>query len=140
MRLEDPTLFDVDRVAPPPAAEPGPARRRGRETDALPGARVAAPQPPASGEKPPPEQHRLPPTLDVVTAGAILGVGRTVAYRLVRNGQWPTHVVRAGGKIMIPTLPLLAFLGIDSSNAWDGVLLSTSVRVGLGPGNRTRTS
>jgi hypothetical protein len=54
----------------------------------------------------------LPPTLDVVAAGALLGIGRTVAYRLVRQGQWPTHVIRVGSRIKIPTLPLLEFLGI----------------------------
>lgn len=29
---------------------------------------------------------KLPPTVDIVTAARILGVGRTVAYELVREG------------------------------------------------------
>lgn len=59
-----------------------------------------------------PRSSTLPPTLDVVTAARLLGVGRTVAYRMVRRGEWPTHVVRAGRKILIPTAPLLEFLGL----------------------------
>lgn len=39
-----------------------------------------------------------------------LGVGRTLAYELVRNDAWPTPVVRAGKLIKIPTAPLLELL------------------------------
>src|SRR4051794_7529428 len=64
----------------------------------------------------------LPPTLDVVAAADLLGIGRTVAYRLIREGRWPTHVVRVGRKIKVPTVPLLRFLGVDPG--FDGVRLS----------------
>jgi hypothetical protein len=67
----------------------------------------------------------LPPTLDVVSAGALLGVGRTIAYRLVREDAWPTHVVRVGRKIVIPTVPLLEFLGISAQTARDGLRVPT---------------
>ena len=41
------------------------------------------------------EQIRdLPPLVDVPTAAAVLGVGKTAAYQLIRNGAWPTPVVR----------------------------------------------
>lgn len=81
------------------------------------------------------QAHRqlLPPTLDVVTAGALLGVGRTVAYRLVRQGRWPTHVVRVGRKIVIPTFPLLEFLGIQAYDGSDVVAVSTGSRDGVDP-------
>ena len=52
----------------------------------------------------------LPAVLDLVQAGALLGVGRTTAYKLVHDGQWPTPVLRLGGLIKIPTRPLLDLL------------------------------
>ena len=53
---------------------------------------------------------RLPAVLDLVQAAALLGVGRTTAYRLVHDGQWPTPVLRLGRLIKIPTQPLLELL------------------------------
>ena len=52
----------------------------------------------------------LPAVLDLVQAAALLGVGRTTAYRLVHDGQWPTPVLRLGRLIKIPTQPLLELL------------------------------
>lgn len=52
----------------------------------------------------------LPPTLDVVTAARLLGIGRTLAYRLVRNGEWPTPVLKLGTAIRIPTQQLLQLI------------------------------
>jgi len=54
----------------------------------------------------------LPPTVDLMTAAQILGIGRTAAYALVRAGRWPTPVARAGRLIRVPTAPLLDLLGI----------------------------
>jgi excisionase family DNA binding protein len=56
----------------------------------------------------------LPPTIDLLTAAGLLGVGRTAAYRLVREGRWPTPVVRAGRLIRVPTAPLLAAIGLST--------------------------
>jgi excisionase family DNA binding protein len=53
----------------------------------------------------------LPPTLDLVQAAKILGIGRTAAYELVREGRWPTPIIRAGRKIRVPSAPLKALLG-----------------------------
>jgi excisionase family DNA binding protein len=53
----------------------------------------------------------LPPTVDLPTAARLLGVGRTMAYQLVREGRWPTPVIYAGRKIRIPSAPLRALLG-----------------------------
>jgi excisionase family DNA binding protein len=52
----------------------------------------------------------LPPVLDLVQAAALLGLGRTTAYRLVQDNQWPTPVLRLGRLIKIPTQPLLDLL------------------------------
>ena len=59
----------------------------------------------------------LPAVLDLVHAAALLGVGRTTAYRLVHDGQWPTPVLRLGRQIKIPTQPLLNLLAGRTPNA-----------------------
>jgi hypothetical protein len=43
----------------------------------------------------------LPAVLDLVEAAALLGLGRTTAYRLVHDQQWPTPVLRLGRLIKI---------------------------------------
>lgn len=52
----------------------------------------------------------LPTLIDVTTAATVLGVGRSLAYELVRTGQWPTPVLRMGRLVKIPTAPLLRLL------------------------------
>lgn len=59
------------------------------------------------------EQVRsLPAVVDVPTAAAVLGVGRTAAYELIRTGAWPTPVLRLGKLIRVPTAPLLELVGV----------------------------
>jgi hypothetical protein len=55
-------------------------------------------------------RRALPASIDLMTAARLLGVGRTCAYGLVRQGRWPTPVVRVGRCIRVPTQPLLALL------------------------------
>lgn len=55
---------------------------------------------------------QLPPTLDLVEAARLLGIGRTLAYEMVREETWPTPVIRVGRKIRVPTTPLLGLLGV----------------------------
>jgi excisionase family DNA binding protein len=52
----------------------------------------------------------VPAVLNLVQAAALLGLGRTTAYRLVHEGQWPTPVLWLGSRIKIPTQPLLDLL------------------------------
>ncbi len=59
------------------------------------------------------EVRALPAVLDLPTAARVLGVGRTIAYELVRTGQWPTPVLRLGKLIRVPTAPLVDLLGLD---------------------------
>ena len=60
----------------------------------------------------------LPPLVDVPTAAAVLGIGRTLAYKLVKTGQWPTDVLRMGKLIRIPSAALLRLAdGADASGA-----------------------
>jgi len=53
-------------------------------------------------------------TTDVVTAGSVLGVGRTTAYRLAREGQFPVPVRKVGGRYLIAVAHLLQAVGIDT--------------------------
>lgn len=54
----------------------------------------------------------LPPVVDVPTAAAILGIGRTAAYELIRTGAWPTPILRLGRLIRIPSEPLLDLIQV----------------------------
>lgn len=56
------------------------------------------------------EAAALPATLTVPQAAQVLGIGRTLAYELVRTGAWPTPVVSARRLIKIPTAPRLELL------------------------------
>lgn len=56
------------------------------------------------------EPAALSPMLTVPQAARVLGIGRTLAYELVRTDAWPTPVIRAGRLIKIPTAPLLELL------------------------------
>jgi hypothetical protein len=61
-------------------------------------------------ERPTPPKPKLPPVLDLPRAAALLGVGRTTAYKLVQQDRWPTPVLRIGRLIKVPTKPLLDLL------------------------------
>jgi len=54
----------------------------------------------------------LPAVVDVPTAAAILGIGRSAAYQLIRCGRWPTPVLHLGKLIRVPTAPLLDLLEV----------------------------
>lgn len=55
----------------------------------------------------------LPVSVDLMTAGRAVGIGRTKAHEMVRNGTWPTRVLRLGKAYRIPTAELLALLGVE---------------------------
>ena len=56
------------------------------------------------------ELKELPATISVTEAAQIVGIGRCLAYELIRSGEWPTPVLRLGRLIRVPTAPLLAFV------------------------------
>lgn len=60
------------------------------------------------------EVRRLPAVVDVVTAAEVLGIGRTVAYELIRTGRFPTPVLRVGRQVRIPTSYLIELLGLST--------------------------
>ena len=41
----------------------------------------------------------------------MLGIGRTLAYRLVKEDKWPTPTIRIGQLIKVPDGPLMDYLG-----------------------------
>jgi predicted DNA-binding transcriptional regulator AlpA len=49
--------------------------------------------------------------VDLPEAAAMLGIGRTLAYRLVREDARPTPVIRVGRLIKVPLQPLRDYLG-----------------------------
>lgn len=55
----------------------------------------------------------LPVTVDVETAGRAFGLGRTVAYRLVRDGEFPVPVMRVGNKYRVCSAELWRALGVS---------------------------
>jgi excisionase family DNA binding protein len=56
-----------------------------------------------------------PELLTVVEAADILGVGRTMAYALIRSDEWPTPIVRVGRLIKIPAAPLRRLIATGSA-------------------------
>ncbi|WP_211228442.1 helix-turn-helix domain-containing protein [Glycomyces tenuis] len=50
---------------------------------------------------------------NVETAAQILGIGRTVAYRLAKDGEFPVQVLRIGHSYRVPVLRLLELLGAE---------------------------
>lgn len=66
-----------------------------------------------------PDLDQLPALIDVPTAAAVLGIGRSLAYDLVRTDRWPTPVLRVGKLIRIPTAALRRLLDPDTVAAPD---------------------
>lgn len=61
------------------------------------------------------ELDRLPPVIDLATAGRALGIGRTKAYELARTDEFPCRVLRVGNSYRVPTAFLRELLGLTSN-------------------------
>jgi hypothetical protein len=61
-------------------------------------------------------QLRASATVDLMTAAAALGLGRTKAYELARREQFPCRVIRIGDTYRIPTAGLLELLGVTAED------------------------
>lgn len=57
----------------------------------------------------------LPTTVSVETAARAIGLGRTRAYELARQGAFPCKVIRVGAKYRVVTVDLRRLLGIETS-------------------------
>lgn len=51
--------------------------------------------------------RQMPAVVDIVTAGQILGIGRTKAYELAKRDQFPCRVLRIGALYRVPTAELM---------------------------------
>ncbi|MEV6527653.1 helix-turn-helix domain-containing protein [Longispora sp. NPDC051575] len=49
-------------------------------------------------------------TTDLVTAGQILGKGRTTSYKLAKRGEFPVEAERLGGEWFVRVYDLLRYL------------------------------
>lgn len=57
--------------------------------------------------------RQLGMTTDVTTAAQILGIGRTLAFDLLKRDQFPVRVLRIGRRVVVPVPDLLRLLGIS---------------------------
>jgi hypothetical protein len=69
-------------------------------------------------------QLRASATVDLMTAAAALGLGRTKAYELARRKEFPCRVIRIGGVYRVPTAGLLELLGVAAEEPRAGRLTS----------------
>ncbi|MFI6324810.1 helix-turn-helix domain-containing protein [Nonomuraea sp. NPDC050556] len=54
--------------------------------------------------------HHLPPTVDLQTAAKALGIGRTKAYQLAREGRFPVRIIKIGDLYRVSTPALIRLL------------------------------
>jgi len=50
---------------------------------------------------------------DIATAASIFQLSRTVAYDLLRRGEFPVPCFKVGRRIVVPTAPILRKFGVD---------------------------
>jgi hypothetical protein len=56
------------------------------------------------------ELRNGPPMVDLLTAAAAIGIGRTRAYELARQGKFPVPLRRVGTTYRVPVTALLRYL------------------------------
>ena len=54
---------------------------------------------------------------DLRTAARVLGIGKTMAYRLAERGEFPCRVIRIGSRWVVPTAGLREVLGLPPLGA-----------------------
>ncbi|MGD9530024.1 DNA-binding protein [Pseudonocardia sp.] len=62
----------------------------------------------------------LPASIDLVTAGMAIGIGRSKAHEMARAGTWPTRLLRLGKAYRVPTADVLTLLGIEPDESHSG--------------------
>lgn len=55
----------------------------------------------------------MPSTISINEAAKILGIAASTAYKLVREDQFPVPTLKFGGRILVPTKPLLEALHLE---------------------------
>ena len=89
-------MVDLDDAL---AAQPGSAER-------------SAAGSPASGVLTLAQLADLPASVSLLEAARALGIGRTSAYQLARDGQFPCPLIKVGVLYRVPTAGLLRLLGL----------------------------
>jgi hypothetical protein len=56
----------------------------------------------------------LPVTVDIVTAGEVIGLGRSASYEMARTGAFPVPVLRLGRRYRVVTAHLRDLLGVTT--------------------------
>jgi hypothetical protein len=72
-----------------------------------------------------------PPSVDLMTAAAVLRIGRTKAHDLAKRGEFPVQVIRIGDSYRVPTAALLSLLGISEQPPAPAEATATSSRKAL---------
>ncbi|MBI9000048.1 helix-turn-helix domain-containing protein [Corynebacterium sp. CCM 9185] len=54
------------------------------------------------------------PTITVEEAAAVLGISKSSAYAAIKRNEFPTPVIKIGGRYVVPTAPLRQLLGVDA--------------------------
>lgn len=60
------------------------------------------------------ELRQLPAVIDLLTAARAFQIGRTKAYELARDDQFPCPVIRCGHAYRVSTAHIHQLLGIDT--------------------------
>ena len=68
-------------------------------------------------EMTPAELLALPVSVDLATAGRAFGLGRTKAFELAKQNQFPCRVLKVGEKYRVPRSAIFETLGLDPSVA-----------------------
>jgi hypothetical protein len=68
---------------------------------------------------------------DLRTAGQIFGLSLSTAYKLVKQGEFPVPVLRAGTMYVVPVAPILTILRIDLDPAVSDTANSTASSVAV---------
>jgi hypothetical protein len=55
----------------------------------------------------------LPVTVDLLTAGEVLGLRRTATYQTARAGRFPVPLIRVGSRYRVAAADLQRALGLD---------------------------
>jgi hypothetical protein len=59
------------------------------------------------------DEIRRLPTVSLLDAAAVLGLGRTITYKMVHEDRFPCKVVRFGNAWRVPTPALLEAIGVE---------------------------
>ena len=59
------------------------------------------------------EVHALGSGTDIETAASVLSIGRTKAYELAKDGEFPVRLTRVGRRYLVPVAGILRLLGTE---------------------------